>query len=163
MNNLENQNKSNNLIIINLGKFSDEDIFDSKLEEDFYNKYMEYLINKNFRNITKNICVYNYHNKHYDILNNNYYKLETNNLIKEDDTKLIRICTKTPIKEIEFESKKEYNIEKSNVTIFIINNSISIYFNDFYKSITIYLTFNAYIKDNVKLLMELEESLNLGN
>ena len=133
-------------------------IFDIKLDPELYKKYMENLIEQNFKNINKKIHVYNYHNKYYDVLNNNYYKIETNNLIKEGDNKLIRICKKSPIKEIEFESKKDYNLNKNDVIIFTINNSIDIYFNEEFKSITIYLQLNAYIKDNVKLLMELENN-----
>lgn len=155
MSEIEIQDKDNNLIIIHMGKYVEDEIFETKLDGDLYQKYMDKVILKNCKTYNKSITLYNYHDKYYDSNDQIYYTLDVNNILREEN-KLIKICKKECLKEIEFECRNDYIKTHYNYNIFEINEHIKVYFNEDLKSISVYMILNAYIKDNLKLLMDLD-------
>lgn len=154
---IHTENQDNNLVIINLGKFLDDIIFNTQLDKSIYKQYIDKAILNNYK--TEDILEYSYHDKIYNITKNKFSKLVNKKIIK-DNNKLICICKREDIKKIEFESKKNYNIKNYNYIIVSINENIDIYFNEDISSITIYINFNAYIKDSIDIIRDFIDNID---
>lgn len=159
METLHLQEKKYNLVKIYLSQHHTQqnNIFNKNLNQKTFNKYLEKLV-FNQQTITKKI-IYNYNNKYYNITDNKVYKLTENKIVR-DNNKLIQLCKMENIDKIEFESKKNYSKTSNDFIIVKLNENIDIYFNDTLKQITIYIQFNAYIKESIESVKQFIDSID---
>lgn len=149
--------KDANLMVIHLGQLKDENIFQTGLVDSDFEKHLQKMINGMYKYTLIKQNIYNYNNYYYNIPNYQYYKMDLIELEKLP-TKLITLYNKKDISPLDFECRLEYMRMDKEYQKFTINNHINIYFNHKRKSIKIEIEYNAYIKDNLKIIDGLFES-----
>ena len=75
--------------------------------------------------------------------------------LKKEDERLSVVINKETVHPLKFECRLDYNKINNLYTKFNINNQTSLYFDDANKTIKIEIDYDAYVKDNMKLIDEL--------
>jgi hypothetical protein len=148
--------KDANLMIIYFGKFKDENIFHIGLDDSIYETHLQKIASGMYKNKVIKQNIYKYNNYYYDIPTYQYYKMDIVEL-KRLHNRLITLYNKQDVSPLDFECRLEYTKIDKEYQKFTINSHTNIYFNDKEKSIKIELEYNAYIKDNMKLVDSLFE------
>ena len=151
---METSFKNANLLVIYLGKLISDNIFETELAEEYYNKVLQTVANRLFKNTKINETIYNYNNMYNNITTGDFYKANQLEL-KKDNKKLTVVINKEKVGPLEFECRLDYNKTNNIYTKFNINHQTTMYFDDINKTIKIEIEYNAYVKDNLKLIDEL--------
>lgn len=141
--------KENNINTLDIffGAYLNNNIFNKKLDANYYNNILDILINKNYSRKKYNIKLYNYGINYLEAESKIHYK-KTNVNQLSTNTNLYITYLNTPDHYSIFPCKKNYHILEQSINEFKINDEISIMFIN-----------NTQLKINIKLNHNIDLSI----
>jgi len=151
------ENNINNLDIF-LGNYFNNDIFNKKLDESYYNSILDMCINKNYTRTKYNLKIYNYGINYLDYFSKKHFK-KTNIKQINSNSNLFITYFNSEDDYHNFPCKKNYHVLEQTIHKFKINEEISILFIN-NNQIKITTTLNHNIDLSIKKLKELFKIIN---